>query len=285
MYRATNFQFHRLRSRTLPPANHTNCVIAGATRALIIDPGSPFSSEQRKLLERARSLPGVAGVLLTHHHHDHTGGAAALCQALDVPLFAHPETLTRLDGPLQRLDLRPVSAEEQVEVAPGLTLELVHTPGHAPGHLCPWDPSQRVLVSGDMVLGAGTTLIDPAEGDMTQYMASLERLRALKPRVILPAHGPVIDQADLHLKRLITHRRWREWKVLIALEPRPRTTGDIAAEAYEGDLDSPLLLPLCLKSTEAHLLKLEQDGQAVRDGQSAWVQAGGQRRQRPRRGP
>ena len=284
MFRAQGFELLPLRSRTLPPADHTNCVIAGRQAALIIDPGSPFKSEQRRLLKTVRELPGLMGVMLTHHHGDHTGGAAALCGDLGLPLFAHPETLDRLERPLARLDLRPIEDGQRVQVDPGLTLEMLFTPGHAPGHICPWDPGQRVLVSGDMVLGAGTTLIDPNHGDMALYLASLTRLRALEPRVILPAHGPVIDKADLKLKRLITHRKWREWKVMLALEPTPVPLAQITAEAYE-DLPSPLLWPLALRSTEAHLIKLEQEGQAVRTDAGRWQQAGKQRRRCARRGP
>ena len=284
MFRAEHFELFPLRSRTLPPAGHTNCIFAGHQATLIIDPGSCFPAEQKRLLERARALPRVTGVLLTHHHGDHTGGAATLCTDLRVPLLAHPETLSRLEAMPAGVQLRPVDGGTRLELDPGLTLELLHTPGHAGGHLCPWDPAQKVLVSGDMVLGAGTTLIEPEQGDMALYLESLERLAALEPRVILPGHGPVIDQGARAIKRLITHRRWREWKVMLALEPRPRTVQHLTAEAYE-DLPSPLLLPLALRSTEAHLIKLERQGQALRLEGDLWIQATEKRRSCARRGP
>ncbi len=289
MFRADGFQLLSLLSMTLPPASRTNCIIAGHDEAYIVDPGSPFRAEQERLLERLYELrgngAGITGVLLTHHHGDHTGGALPLCARLKIPLFAHPETLNRLDSPSSGLDTRSLQEGQQLAINPGLSLEVLHTPGHAPGHLCFWEAGQRVLICGDMVLGSGgTSVIDPGEGDMSLYLASLERLGDLAPRVILPGHGPVIDDGKQAIKRLITHRKWREWKLLMALEPHPRALMDLTREAYV-DLPSPLALPLAARSALAHLIKLEKEGKARRAGGHRWVQVGEPRRGSARSGP
>ncbi len=289
MFRAEAYELIPLRTETLPPSTHTNCVVAGRTNALVIDPGSPFRPEQRRLTRRLDRLLAAGGTLqgvfLTHHHHDHAGGVVPMCRHYGLPLLAHPETLDRIAPLPADVQARPLPLDARLTVDDAVTLEPLHTRGHARGHLCLWDARQRVLVSGDMVLGGGrTTIIAPPEGDMALYMETLQQLMTLNPRVILPGHGPVVDDGEHALRKLFTHRRWREWKVLMALEPHPRALMDLTLEAYE-DLPSPLSLPLAARSTLAHLLKLEREGQAHRDSDERWQQVTEKRMSCARRGP
>ncbi|MBW2533703.1 MAG: MBL fold metallo-hydrolase [Deltaproteobacteria bacterium] len=262
-----------LRTPTLPPAQHTNCYIVGHEEALVVDPGSPFPGAIARLLRilwRLRGRGGrVAAVLVTHHHADHHGGATAIARALDAPVAAHRETLLRLRlCGVQRIE---VEEGHRFEADPGLELTCLHCPGHAPGHLCLSEPGRRVLIVGDMVPGVGTTLVAPPDGDMSAYLASLERLAALQPRLLLPAHGPPLDQGADAILRLVTHRLWREQRIIDALTRGPLDLWAVTREAY-ADLP-PWLLGLATRSTRAHLDKLHREGRVAARGETWRVTA------------
>jgi len=256
-----------LRTPTLPPATHTACYLVGpsegAGELYAVDPASPYP-DQLAALDRVLETEADAGrrlvaVLLTHHHGDHVGAAAHLAARYGVPVCAHAETAARLAGRVA-VD-RAIGDGDQVG-----PLVSVFTPGHAPGHLCFHHPESGALIAGDMVAGLGTILIDPSEGDMSAYLASLERMRALAPSSLLPAHGPVIADADGKLRAYIAHRLMREGKVADALAATPGARpADLVPRAYD-DTPRPLW-GLAERSLVAHLVKLEADGRARRDGE------------------
>jgi len=249
-----------LRTPTLPPAAHTNVYLVGpdAGPVAVVDPGSPYP-EQQALLDAALAEVPIAAVLLTHHHGDHIGGATALAARWNVPIAAHAATAQRLEGIVEVTQL--IADGETVH---GLTA--VHTAGHAEGHLC-FELGAATIV-GDMVAGVGTILIDPSEGDMTQYLASLERLLARPAAALLPAHGPPIADGPAKLREYLAHRRMREARVLAALGDAPATLAELLPTAYG---DTPTLLwPLAERSLLAHLVKLDRDGLATGDGSGRW---------------
>jgi ribonuclease/clavin/mitogillin len=250
-----------LRTPTLPPAAHTNVYLVGPDLGpwVAVDPGSPYP-DQEAALDSALETAGVALglVLLTHHHGDHVGGARALADRWGAPIAAHAQTIRRL--PKLRIE-RPLEDGERVS---GMTC--VYTPGHADGHLCFEQPG--FTIAGDMVAGLGTILIDPSEGDMTVYLASLERLLARPQSVLLPAHGPMITDGHAKLREYIAHRLMREAKVAAALGPSDVSLGDLVATAYT---DTPKLLwPLAERVLLAHLFKLQRDGRAREVSPGRW---------------
>ncbi|HET7501138.1 MAG TPA: MBL fold metallo-hydrolase [Kofleriaceae bacterium] len=224
----------------------------------VVDPGSPYP-EQQAILDRVfESLP-IAAVLLTHHHGDHTGGAQALADRWSVPIAAHPATARRLAGRVAVTQLI-----EDGETVHGATA--IATPGHAEGHLC--FAVGDATIAGDMVAGVGTILIDPSEGDMAVYFASLERLLARPQTTLLPAHGPAIPDGHGKLAEYLAHRKMREGKVVAALQDRPRTLGELVRETYS---DTPRALwPLAERSLLAHLMKLAREQRATDAGDGSW---------------
>lgn len=267
----TSVRLLPLRTPTLPPATHTNCVVVGQGRYLLVDPASPWPEEQKRLIEMVDALAAggekLEGILLTHHHLDHVSGANALRAHAGVPVFAHPRTADKLAGHV-RID---------VELGEGDTLpiderwELVHTPGHAPGHLCARSAESGVIVAGDMVAAIGTIVIEPDDdGDMTQYLDSLRRLRTLDPTCLVPAHGDPIVDAAARLDFYVAHRLEREEKVAAALDVTPRPLLDLVPLAYPEV--APMLHLLASRSLLAHLYKLERDGRAARVGHD-WKRA------------
>ena len=144
---------------------------------------------------------------------------------------------------------------------------VLHTPGHAPGHVCLLEEGSRALVVGDMVASVGTILIAPGDGDMAVYLAQLERLGGLGAKVALPAHGDPIDApADL-FRRYVVHRLLREAKVLEAVKSAGAAggdLGDLVAIAYADT--PPLIWPIAMLSLRAHLDKLVAEGKVIADG-------------------
>jgi glyoxylase-like metal-dependent hydrolase (beta-lactamase superfamily II) len=246
-----------LRTPTLPPAAHTNVYLVGP---LVVDPGSPYR-DQQAILEDALAAQPVRAILLTHHHGDHVGGAQALADRLGVPIAAHAATARRLAGRVRVT--RELADGEQFE---GVTCVL--TEGHAEGHLC--FEHGDATIAGDMVAGLGTILIDPSEGDMAAYLASLELLLTRGTKTLLPAHGPTIADGPAKLREYIAHRTMRENKVVAALAAhRDASVDDLVPEVYS---DTPRILwPLAERSLRAHLDKLVREHRAREPVPGRWT--------------
>ena len=145
---------------------------------------------------------------------------------------------------------------------------VLHTPGHARGHICLVDTATRAAVVGDMVAGQGTILIDPPEGEMAEYLRQLSRLRDMPVRAVYPAHGPPLPDGPSALTTVLDHRAMRERRVQAALSSLPRPLEELAAEAYA---DTPGAIPfLAERSTLAILEKLRGDGVA-RETDGGWA--------------
>ncbi|HEV7671647.1 MAG TPA: MBL fold metallo-hydrolase [Thermoanaerobaculia bacterium] len=263
-----------LRTRTLPPAATTNAYLLGRGDAVLVDPGSDLPEEIDRLeaaLAAAREKDGrrVVEIWLTHHHPDHVAGAAELQRRLRLPIAAHPLTAERLGNRLtiareladdQRIELAGLSPGKALGEASGeaMTFRVLHTPGHARGHLCFFEEAQGSLICGDLVAGIGTIVIDPPEGDMTAYLASLERMIALAPRTLFPAHGPAIEDSVGKLSEYVAHRLRREEKVLAAWGHGLRSAAEMVPSVYDDAPDAARLL--AERQIEAHLARLRSLG-------------------------
>lgn len=259
-------------TRTLPPALTTNAYLLGFGDAVLVDPGAADHAEIERLaaaLAAAQERLGrrVTAIWLTHHHPDHVAGVPALRQRLGVPVLGHPATAERLaaHGALDGMD-GTLGDGQQVTLAgqgrpeaPDLLVQIVHTPGHARGHLCFLELGQRSLLAGDMVAGLGTIVVDPPEGDMDDYLASLAKLVALAPRTLFPGHGPAVKNAVPKLREYIEHRLWREARVLAAWREGRREPEAMLPTVYD---DVPRQAwPLAARQVLAHLARLRRAGQ------------------------
>ncbi len=261
-----------LRTPTLPPATTTNCAIVGEERLWIIDPATPDVDEQERLFELLDELRAegreLGGVVVTHHHPDHVGGVAATARRYDLPILAHPITLERLPEPPERAVVLEDGSELELGTAPdGDTsgepwrLQAVFTPGHDRGHLCFRETRYAGLVAGDMVSTVSTILIDPPEGHLATYLASLEKLLALPIDVLHPAHGPAVPGGHKVLRQYLRHRAQRETALVKALAEGVDTVEELVPRVY-WDADKRMH-GLAARSLQAGLDKLVEEGRAL----------------------
>jgi len=276
------------RTPTLPPATHTNSYALGTRDVLLVEPSTPYDDERVAWLAWARGLCSqgrrIVAIVATHHHPDHIGGATFLASELDLPLWAHARTVARLQEPTAPAGGAAARFARTLEDGDVIALDgptphawqVLHTPGHAPGHVCLFEERSGTAVVGDMVASEGTILIEPYDGDMIAYLAQLDRLAALGAHVALPAHGDPIDTPTTLFRHYIAHRLAREAKVTAALAasratpPGGRSLDALVPVVYADT--PPFLWPIARMSLEAHLLKLERDGRAVRSAEG-WAAA------------
>lgn len=230
----------------------TNTWIVGDGPTVVIDPGPDDPAHHDEVL---RAAGEVAVVVVTHDHEDHGEGAVTFARRAGAPLLAW-----RLEGADRLRD------RARIEVG-GATLVAVHTPGHSADHVAFFEPNEGALFTGDAVVGRGTSFIDPPDGDLTAYLASLRTMLELDPRTIYPGHGPVVPDAPEKLREYLAHRQEREEQVLAALADGDGTVSDVIARIY-ADYPSDVQR-LAARSVVAHLQKLEREGRVKASGRGA----------------
>ena len=257
-----------VRTKTLPPATHTNCYISGGRRFVVIDAASPFEEEQSKLNNFVGSLVEKGNtceaIIVSHLHPDHFGGETSLKNFLreqfdcDVPIVAHSKTIESLNDKVAFDQEAKHSYMLQDSSGNSFDLSVLHTPGHARGHLCFYDQEFGFLLSSDNVVGQGTVVIAPPEGNMTDYLDSLEKMKELAGlRSLAGSHGSAVADAVGKIDEYIAHRLDREKQILDVIAGGAKTIEAVVDEVYHG-LD-PGLIPLALKSAKAHVDKLVND--------------------------
>lgn len=203
-------------------------------------------------------------LVVTHAHSDHISGAPSI-------VARRPGTrLSKMHWPERDRGLawRPLAEGDVITTGQG-NLEVMHTPGHAPDHVCLWHAGSRTVFVGDM-LARGTTVMIPAShgGSLIEYLQSLDRLLALNAARALPAHGPAIEDPAALIRHYIEHRAHRESQVLDALQAGAATIDAMLARIYPGL--QPALEPMARESLLAHLVKLESEERAARHD-AGWV--------------
>lgn len=265
--------FHLLpmRTPTLPPARHTNCWVVGTGELALVDPGSPWPEEQELFARRIRDLleegRRAKCILLTHHHPDHVGAALEMGERFGIPVLGSAATAARLPGVEGALDDGSVV---DLDGPRPMRLRALLTEGHADGHLVFLEEASRACVAGDLVAGGSTVVLDPPEGKLDRYLASLQRLLDEGVGCLYPAHGFPIPDGPTLLRTYLDHRRERMEQILRAVEGGASTLADIVERVYS---DTPAFLhPVAERSALASLIELQQQGR-VRRTESGWAPA------------
>lgn len=261
-----------LKTKTLPPATHTNCFIVGNRRFVVIDAASPYSDEQERINKKVGELldrgAECVGIVTSHLHPDHFGGEQRLKAFVherhgkDIQLITHPLTAGALSEKVvfDQLIEDGFIFDLLDENGDSFDLEVLHTPGHAKGHLCFYDKSKGFLISCDNVLSSGTVVIAPPEGDMSEYLDTLKRLLNLPGlRSLCGSHGTGVFDAKAKIQQYISHRLYRESQIISCLK-NGKNEEQILDTLYGGLSEE--LRPLARKTIEAHLAKIRREQSA-----------------------
>ncbi|MEL6238707.1 MAG: MBL fold metallo-hydrolase [Pseudomonadota bacterium] len=250
----------------------TQTYVVGETEGpdcAVIDPG-PNDATHIDAIRAALGDRSVTAIMCTHTHRDHSPAAAPLAEATGAPIVGCAPLVLKSDHP--RADeafdetYRPDRVLEDGEQmrGSGWTLTAVATPGHTSNHLCFALEESGSLFTGDHVMGWSTSVVIPPDGDMGDYMASLEKLMAREDTVYHSAHGAAIEKPRQLVRGMIGHRRQRENQILRLMSERARTVAQFIPNMYKG-LDERLI-PAAELSVTAHLIDLERRGMASREG-------------------
>lgn len=235
---------------------NTYVVGDGAGNLAVIDPGPDEPRHLTAILDAAEPLGTITTVLVTHRHGDHLPAAIPLCDRTGARLAGHAD----LPG-VQR----PVG-DDEVCFGP---LRALATPGHTRESLSFWNPTDRTLFTGDLVVGTGTVVVDDQPGALAQYLASLERLLVLQPKTIYPGHGPVVEDGVGKLREYLDHRRQRVQQVLDALAAQgPSTVDELVAAIYTG-VAANLVAPAG-RNVRANLELLAAEGKVAATSGDRW---------------
>ena len=253
----------------------TQTYIVGRGDVAVIDPGPDIPAHVEALLA---ALEGerVAAIVCTHTHRDHSPASRPLAAATGAPIVGCAPLSLEDEGPRADAAFDPdyvpdrVLGDGELVAGEGWALEAVATPGHTSNHLCFALDGAGALFTGDHVMGWSTTVVAPPDGDMADYMASLDRLLGRDDRIYYPAHGPAVEDPHGHVGQLIEHRRMRERQIISQLEAGQGRISSMVQAIYSG-LD-PRLEGAAGRSVLAHLLDLEARGLARRDGET-WSRA------------
>ncbi len=220
--------------------------------AVVIDPGPNIDEHLRRIVQEAGGK--VSAVLITHGHPDHAEGAVRLRELTGAPILAWSrEGMPYVDELLADGELIKVGSRR---------LQVLHTPGHRFDHLCFLLGDREAVFAGDLLAGSGTVVIAPPEGNLTDYLTSLQRLIEVDPKIIFPGHGPTITDPRERLRDYVSHRYEREQQVLSRLAEGPAALDALVEHIY-ADVD-PGLHAMAALSLTAHLYKLETEGRVAR---------------------
>jgi glyoxylase-like metal-dependent hydrolase (beta-lactamase superfamily II) len=248
----------------------TGTYIVGQGEVAVIDPG-PDLPEHLEAIQAAIAGERVSHILVTHHHLDHSPLARPLAEITGAPVYGRAVARVVQDDEVP-LEAGYDHFKPDIEVSdgerfrgPGWTLEAIPTPGHTSNHICYGLAEENALFSGDHIMGWSTTVITPPDGDMTDYLASLERVRARGFKTLWPTHGPPITAVEPFIDAYIAHRRDREGQILDLLAGGDRTIAEMVPAAYAA-VDQRLW-PAAARSMHAAVIALVRSGRVASDGE------------------
>jgi glyoxylase-like metal-dependent hydrolase (beta-lactamase superfamily II) len=241
-------------------------ILGTGASVAVIDPG-PDLPQHIEALKRALDGRRVSHILITHTHNDHSPAARPLSAWSGAPTYGfgpHAEN-SDVEAGGDRLFVPDVRVKDGDQIlGEDFTIDCVFTPGHTSNHMCYALAEEKALFTGDHVMGWSTTVIAPPDGNMGDYMRSLEKLLARDDVILYPTHGSPISDPEPFVHAYLVHRRMREAQVASSLARGADTIAAIVARLYPGL--APALLPAAALTIQAHLEHMIEEKKVARDG-------------------
>ena len=246
----------------------TNTYLLGTRELAIIDPGPAIQSHFDAIMGSINKTQSITHILITHSHIDHSPLAKQLSEATSAPILAFGESSAGKSAIMANLKNLEGGEGIDYDFYPDVTLsdnqiiknkewciKSLHTPGHMGNHLCfSWE-GERILFSGDLVMGWATSMVSPPDGDLTDFMNSIKKLQhRTQDKLFFPGHGAPVNNPTQRLTELYTHRKKREEEIILALREGLQTVPDITELIYAG-LDKRLI-NAAKRNVLAHLIDL-----------------------------
>jgi len=239
----------------------TNTYIVGNREDLtVVDPGPALSEHIESIVSCSSNL---SRIVVTHTHPDHSPGVSLLQSKVDIPAYGLITESTKN----QDTSFKPIKMLTHGEVveAKDHNLEVIHTPGHASNHLCYLLKEEKLLFTGDHIMNGSTVVISPPDGNMQDYLDSLNKLKEYDLENIAPGHGELLSNPHSVADWIIDHRIDRENKVIKAIKEAGSGNPDSLVEAVYDDVEESLHFA-ARWSLEAHLIKLQNEKRVVKEG-------------------
>lgn len=256
-----------VQSQTFQPLYNTTNVylIGGENEVVMFDAGYAHEEAVGQVKGELDALgnPRVRDFIISHSHKDHWEGAEKIKELTGARLLAHRLDAPAIDEGLESLRVEGVLEDGDLVEVNGVRLEVVHTPGHSPGHICLWLAEEALLFTGDHIVGISTVTVGPPHGDMIDYLSSLRKLLRYPAQRILPAHGPVMEDARAKIQEYYDHRLEREAQIVRVLrEGRKMTPKQLMMSIYAVELDERFY-EVAERQILGHLGKLEKEGRVT----------------------
>lgn len=245
-------------------------LLMGSHTSALVDTGWNREEDIRTRLDYIQQMgtQSIAAIIITHRHLDHMGGASAIHQATGGPIITAPAEKESIESNMKGVKVERVVEDGEILDLGDLTLEFIHAPGHTLGSLGVLIRENKALFTGDNVMGRGTSVINPGEGDMGLYLDTMEKFLGYAPETIYPGHGPPVSDPEAKLQGLIGHRKEREQQILDLLKQETHTVEDLLRAIY--DELAERVQNLARNQILSHLAKLEKDGLVVVSGRGSY---------------
>lgn len=258
---------HNVLTEQAPAPGVTNTyLIVGTGGAIWVDTGWDREGQAQARIDYWHKVgsPQLKGIVVTHRHPPHWGNAPAIQKVTGAPIISTAAEKEAIEERMAGAKVGKVVQDGETLRLGNITIEFVHAPGHTYGSLAVFMREARALFTGDNVMGSGTSVVNPGEGEIALFLQTMEKFMRYDPAVLYPGQGPVITNPQAKLQELIRHRREREEQIVDLLKQGPKSVHDLFRIIYAG-LDEGLS-HLARNQIRSHLMKLENEARVSTDG-------------------